>query len=269
MYPTCVCKVRPHCGGPLKMEHWWLFMKRFQIIPQTGSSKLLWLTHFIARHYLKNAHHIRLLYMLMKKSIKHTRFYSERYGFGVRVHILLAQVPDAVYSLSSLVSQHTIQMTDSIKNPSIDFRILLLSQLPLPAPAQSILQRDYIDSGKGDAIQWSMSASAVWRWESWRLLLWKGDICVCLHVNSGHQGCSLYGFLWLCIVCEACVRGWHAWPQGAEGQTLIIRYRGATGLSPLVGGRLLWWGYRERERLRALPIPMMVGRRESSCFFND
>lgn len=158
----------------------------------------------------------------MKKSIKHTRFYSERYGFGVRVHILLAQVPDAVYSLSSLVSQRTIQMTDSIKNPSIDFRILLLSQLPLPAPAQSILQRDYIDSGKGDVIQWSMSASAVWRWESWRLLLLKGDICVCLHVNSGHQGCSLYGFLWLCIVCEACVRGWHAWPQGAEGQTLII-----------------------------------------------
>lgn len=131
----------------------------------------------------------------MKKRIKHTPFYLERYGFGVHIHILMAQIPDAVYYLSSLVSQRTIQMTDSIKNPSIDFRILLLSQLPLPAPAQSILQRDYIDSGKGDVIQWSMSASAVWRWERWRLLLlwsvyvfmWilftKAAVCIDAHMD--------------------------------------------------------------------------------------
>lgn len=93
-----------------------------------------------------------------------------------------------------------------------------------------------------------------------------GYLCMssCEFCSQRLQSVLMHTWIFVIIVCEACVRGWHAWPQGAEGQTLIIRYRGATGLSPLVGGRLLWWGYRERERLGALPIPMMVGRRESS-----
>lgn len=93
-----------------------------------------------------------------------------------------------------------------------------------------------------------------------------GYLCMssCEFCSQRLQSVLMHTWIFVIIVFEACVRGWHAWPQGAEGQTLIIRYRGATGLSPLVGGRLLWWGYRERERLGALPIPMMVGRRESS-----
>lgn len=143
-------------------------------------------------------------------------------------------------------------MTDSIKNPSIDFRVLLLSLLPLSGPAKSILHRGRIDSGKGVVIWRSMSASAVWRREGWRSpLAMRGGTHACLHVNSlrkayGQYWCTL-GSFWLCIARVACIRSWYTWPQAAEGQTLIIRYCGATGLSPLVGGRFLWWGHREGE----------------------
>lgn len=62
-----------------------------------------------------------------------------------------------------------------VKNPSMDFRVLLLtttttttpSPLPLFAPAKSILCRDFIDSGKGVVIQQSMSVSVQWK-EGWR-----------------------------------------------------------------------------------------------------
>lgn len=81
----------------------------------------------------------------------------------INISIFTAQTPDAVCSLSCLVSQHTMQITDSIRNLSIDFRVLLLSRLPLSGPAESILHRDHIDSGGGVVIQRSMSASAAWR----------------------------------------------------------------------------------------------------------
>lgn len=56
----------------------------------------------------------------------------------------------------------------------------------------------------------------------------------------------------MCIVCVLAVftGAEAAGPRGAEGQTLIIRRCGDTGLSPLVGGRLrslYSWGLR-RER---------------------
>lgn len=80
----------------------------------------------------------------------------------INISIFNAQTPDAFCSLSRLVSQHTMQITDSIRNLSIDFWVLLLSRLPLPGPAESMLHRDHIDSGKGVAIRRSMSASAAW-----------------------------------------------------------------------------------------------------------
>lgn len=94
-----------------------------------------------------------------------------------------AVISNAVCSVSCLISLHTIKMTDSIKNQSMDFRVLL-SPLPLSSSAKSIAQRDFIDSDKGVRIQQSMSVSAMWRKEEMRHNSYcgQGDCCACLIV---------------------------------------------------------------------------------------
>lgn len=100
---------------------------------------------------------------------------------------------------------------------------------------------------------------------------------------------SVHIKVWMHTLCQWLLlhvhfqRSWRGrpGPQGAEGQTLIIRRCGATGLSPLVGGRLgrsveelLWLGATGRDRPGGFKSngASWVGvrlRGGYSCFFND
>lgn len=162
----------------------------------------------------------------------------------------MQKILDAVYFLSFLVSQHLIQMTDSIKNPFIDFRFLLLSRLPLSAPAKSIRHQGYIDSGKGGCDSMvNVCICSVEMRERVVALDWGKYQCVVMWTLFSRQTVSIDAQM---DVCERafCIK--HAsgltymasgcWGADIDYQVLWSHWSVSTGRKVSIVGRERGWG---------------------------